>query len=63
MKLRDHIPQGYVTYTGRTMRAWEVERYNRIQDDINAWIRDNRAVPEHLLNESFETLQAAALDN
>jgi hypothetical protein len=63
MKLRDHLPPGYVTYTGRVMRAWEVERYNRIQDDINAWIRDNRSVPEHLLNESFDTLQAAALEN
>ena len=63
MKLCDRIPQGYVTYTGRIMQTWEVERYNRIQDDINAWIRDNRAVPEHLLNESVETLQSAALDN
>lgn len=59
---RERVPYGYVTYTGRAMRDGAVDRYNRLQDEINGWVDAGRDVPEFLLMESFCVLQDAALD-
>jgi len=58
---RSHLPYGYVTYTGNEMRDHVVDTYNRLQDEINAWVDAGRPVPEHLLDESFSVMQYAAL--
>lgn len=49
MKLREHLPQGYRAANGYRFTSADCESYNRIQDDINAWIRASRPIPEHLL--------------
>ena len=49
---RDEIPHGYRTFTGVIPSNNEIDRYNMIQRDINAWIDAGREVPDELLNRS-----------
>ena len=52
-KLRKHIKSGYKTYNGAVLTCQlSIDHYNRLQDEINAWIKVGREVPQHLLNES-----------
>lgn len=52
-KRRTHIEYGYKTFTGTIFTDAEVDEYNRIQDDINAFIDAMMPVPFHLLDMSF----------
>lgn len=60
MPRREHIAYGYRTYTGRVLSPASVDGYNRIQDDVNAWLDAGRAPPEWLLDWSFRFLRDAA---
>ena len=49
---RNHIPAGYVTFTGATLTQSQVDTYNAVQDRINSFIAAGREVPEYILNGS-----------
>jgi len=61
---RPHICHGYVCFTGKRLTNRQVDKYNGIQDEINAWIDAGRTVPEHLLNSShaYFALVSGSLD-
>ncbi len=51
MELREHIAAPYRAWNGAVITCCEhIATYNRIQDQINSWIRANRPVPEWLLD-------------
>ena len=52
MERRAHLHYGYKAYTGKVLHNDQVDRYNALQDRINAFINEGRPVPEHLLNGS-----------
>ena len=56
LELRKPLPYGYTTYTGVVALDCQVDRYNRIQADINRWQLERGYVPDHLLNESHRAL-------
>jgi hypothetical protein len=60
MKRREHIRRGYVAFTGKTLSDGQVDGYNRIQDDINAFVDSGRAAPEWLVDWSFRYFRDAA---
>lgn len=59
LTLREHLPYGYVAYTGKTLLDSDVDGYNRIQDDINRWLIAGRKVPDWLLDWSYRYLRDA----
>jgi len=51
MKTREHISSPYRAHTGAVITSKaHIDTYNKIQDDINIWIRAYRPVPEWLLD-------------
>ena len=60
-KLRGKIPYGYICYTGKVLTDNQVDSYNRINAEIDCWIKDTRPVPEFLLNHAHRTFQMYAL--
>jgi len=60
MALRKHLPYGYVAYTGKRLCNAHIDTYNRIQDDINTWIKDGRNVPDWLLDWSHRYFASVA---
>jgi hypothetical protein len=47
--LRQELPYGYRTFTGKVLPDCQVDSYNAVQRNINGFIRENRPVPEYLL--------------
>ena len=54
-KLRGELAVGYVAANGYVFTERDCEQYNRIQREIDSWIKAGRPVPEHLLNQSHQT--------
>ena len=54
-KLRELLPIGYTAFNGYVFTKWDCTVYNRLQEDINSYIKYNRHVPAWLLNESHRT--------
>lgn len=62
MKRRKLLPYGYTGYTGVVLKDDHVDRYNHIQERINAFIDAEMPVPESLLNESHAWFVMVAQD-
>jgi len=50
LKIDEHIPKGYKTYTGEVLSDQSVEAYNRATDKINQYKKAGKKVPENILN-------------
>jgi hypothetical protein len=53
---RFHLPYGFKNVYGTTLPSITIDRYNRVQDSINAYTDAGRRVPEYLLWESFNII-------
>ena len=51
--LRPELPYGYRTFNGKILPDCHVDSYNAVQRNINGFIRENRPVPEYLINGSY----------
>ncbi len=60
MKERTMLTVGYKAFTGRVFNRMDCESYNRIQKEINTWIKAEREVPEALLNASHRMFVSIA---
>ncbi len=49
-KLRPAMSYGHTAPNGTVINNRGVDDYNRIQDEINTWIKAGRDVPEFLLD-------------
>jgi len=52
MKLYKHIQHPFKSISGVTWTACGVERYNRLIDKQNGYLKAGREIPENILNES-----------
>lgn len=60
MKLRKKLPYGYKAFNGKILHKSTIDSYNMIQDEINAFIKANRKVPESVLNRSHHVFVIGA---
>ena len=49
-KLQLRLPKGYETFNGVKMTDIEIKNYNRMTDDINAYLKLGKNPPEQLLD-------------
>lgn len=58
--LREMLPKGYVTYSGKAFDESLREKYNALQEEINAYLLQEKKIPTALLDESHKIFARAS---